>query len=143
MTMKRPILLTLWISGVLFTACGPHFDRTSADHFSELKTYHLSFIDRFTGTTGRTFDASELRSARDQGARKFDTAREYMESKGDKKRLKALTTLREQFDKDCRFLDSVEKLFSVSYATQHKTALAANYDHAIAAEYTSVREIEE
>jgi len=126
------------LSSMLFVACGPHFDQKSADHFTELKAYHIDFVDRFTGDTGRTYDETALKSACVLGALEFDKAQAYMESEGDKECLKALAYLREQFDEDCRFLRSVEKLFSKSYSDEHKTALGANYDHAIAAEYGSV-----
>lgn len=126
------------LSSMLFVACGPHFDQKSADHFTELKAYHLNFVDRFTGDTGGTYNEAALRSACDQGAQAFDKAKAYMESERDKQRLKALAYLREQFDKDCGFLRSVEKLYSKSYADEHKAALGANYDHAIAAEYAGV-----
>lgn len=136
--MKRLLGYVMWVSIVLFVACGPHFDQESADHFTALKTSHLGFIDRFTGDTYRVYDVAEVKSACSQTAQEFDKAKAYMEGKRDEKRLKALQYLRTQFDEDCRFLHSVEKLFSQSYADEHKVALGANYDHAIAAEYGSV-----
>jgi hypothetical protein len=133
--MKRLLGYAMLLFNLFFVACGPHFDQESADHFTELKAYHINFVDRFTGVTGRTYDDAALTSACNQGAREFDNAKAYMESEGDKQRLKALAYLREQFNKDCSFLRSVEKLYSKSYADERKAALRMNYDHAIAAEY--------
>jgi hypothetical protein len=140
--MKRPLILVLLVLGALCTACGPHFDEESANHFTELKTFHLGFIDRFIGTAGKTYDEATVRSGCDEGTVAFGNAKAYLDSKRDKKAMKALVTLRNQFDKDCRFLQNMEKLYSPSYAAGHKAALSANYDHAIAAEYKDVKELD-
>jgi len=136
--MKRLLGCAVLLVNMLFIACGPHFDQEGADHFTGLKAYHMNFIDRFTGDTGGTYDDATLTSACTRGVQEFDNAKAYMESERDKQGLKALAYLREQFDKDCSFLRSVEKLYSKSYADEHKAALGANYDHAIAAEYGAV-----
>jgi hypothetical protein len=141
--MKRLVSFSALLAGMLLAACGPHFDQESADHFTALKEYHLNFIDRFTGTGGGTYDDAAVKNACAQGTRDFETAQAYMESKRDKKRLKALATLRAEFEKDCRFLQDIEKLYSPSYATAHKSALGANYDHAIAEKYAQVEELDE
>ena len=137
--MKRILLLPLLLLVTTLPACGgPRADQPSADHFTALKATHLDFIDQCTGNAGRTYDDAAVASACARGARQFDDAKTYMESRKDTQRLAALAYLRGEFDKDCAFVRSVEKLLSPSYANERKTELTAPYDHAIAAEYNLV-----
>jgi hypothetical protein len=136
--MKRLLFIPVLVAGVLLSACGSHYDAANVDHFTELKNYHMRFIDRYVAKGERVYDADGVRDGYDQVTREFDKAQTYMQNKDDKDGLKALAYFRAELDKDYRFLNDTEKLFSPEYATQRKTALATDYDLAVKGDYGDV-----
>jgi hypothetical protein len=141
--MKHFFCLLMLAFGLLISGCGSSYDEASVNHFTELKQHHLTFINRYTGNAERSYDQVAVRAGCDQVVREFDKAKTYMENEDEKDGLKALAILRAQFEKDCRFLHDMEKLYTTEYAAVHKVALSKNYDLAIAGKYDDVEELED
>lgn len=139
LTRPTAVILALTLIVVGCSAFVSHYDAVSYQYFTELKAFHLQFIDDFTEADGRAFDEAQLASAHDAGNLRFREAIEYAKGRSsDASRISAIENLQQQFESDCSSLHDKKALFKKAFAEQLSEEVATNYDYAIAGEYSRV-----
>jgi len=115
---KLPILLYFCVlvlcSCTLFTS---HYDAFRHKNYTNLKAYHLKFIEDNTEDEGNVWNENDIIEKCDIGELKFREAYEYALSK-DKKDFtgsKAIKYLNEEFSENCKMLLKRKKLFNNSF----------------------------
>src|SRR5512139_3170202 len=91
-TMKGVSMRTVRVGGrssptlaasaaLLLLACGgvfvDHFNATSYQHFTDLKAFHLMFIEDFTRAPNKAWDTVAFAAKEDEGELLFRQAKEY------------------------------------------------------------------
>lgn len=130
------ILLALTMGGcALFTS---HYDAAAYQNFTNLKAFHIKFIEDHTAQADAVFNEGKLTAACDAGELKFREANEYATGKGDNSRIRALSYVHNVFTDNCKLAKKQKKLFSELYTTELLVGLKRNYDLAIAGELERV-----
>jgi hypothetical protein len=136
---------------LLALACGgvfvDHFNATSYQHFTDLKAFHLMFIEDFTAHEGKTWDEAAYAARRAEGELMFRQAIEYARGRrGDTLRMHAFNILYGRFTAHCEYLDEGAKqgepFFSEVLARKLTPVLTQNYDYAIRGEFARVKDKE-
>ncbi len=131
------VLFTLVTSGcALFTS---HYDAGAYQNFTNLKAFHLKFLEDQTAQEGATYSEERMTSACDVGELKFREADEYARGKGDSLRIDALDVLHNVFKDNCKLARKQKKLFNPVYINELTPTLTRNYDLAIAGELARVK----
>ncbi|MBJ8927802.1 MULTISPECIES: hypothetical protein [Citrobacter] len=115
-----------------------HYDAGAYQNFTNLKAFHLKFLEDNTAKPGNTFDETKVKATCDTGDLKFREATEYAAGKHDDSRVRAIHYLDNVFESDCRRAMKDKKLFSVVYADEKTDVVKLNYDLAIRGESSRV-----
>jgi arylamine N-acetyltransferase len=112
------------------------------ERFTQLKAFHLKFIEDFTARNGETWNADAYRRSRDQGELLFRQAIEYTKVWGDSTREKVLDILHEQFKITCELIErdvaAGKGGVPPDVAKLAGDIIARNYDYAIRGEFSGV-----
>ena len=136
---------------LLVLACGSvfvdHYSAASYQHFTDLKAFHLMFIEDFTAGEGKTWDEAAYTARRDEGELLFRQATEYARGRGgDTLRVHAFNILHGRFTAHCEYLESGAKqgrpFFPEILARKLVPILTQNYDYAIRGEFARVKDKE-
>jgi hypothetical protein len=136
---------------LLALACGgvfvDHFNATSYQHFTDLKAFHLMFIEDFTAGQGKTWDEAAYAARRDEGELLFRQAIEYARGRGgDTLRVHAFNILYGRFTAHCEYLEKGAKqgepFFSEVLARKLVPVLTQDYDYAIRGEFARMKDKE-
>jgi len=102
---------------------------------TELKAFHLKFIEVFTADSVKTYSREKVQESFDAGDLKFVEAFAYEKHRSnDRNRITAFEILHEQFKADADFLFSKASLFGKTFADELKKEVEKNYDLAIKGE---------
>lgn len=142
--MRNPLFVLRAALGMLAIAaalsgCGmfvTHYDAAAYQNFTNLKAYHLKFIDDFG--PGKAWDEAAVKRACDAGELRFREAKEYAAGKNDESRVRAVGYLHDLFSVECRLSLKTGKPFGEAYAAEEKKQAAANYDWAVKGELARV-----
>ena len=134
-TIFSILLLT---SCALFTS---HYDATRHENFTKLQAFHVKFINDFTASKNKKWNAARIEKVCDSGDLKFREALVYAQSKDDKDKsgARAVSILKEQFEADCKLANKRKKNFSQAWAGEHLEQILQNYAYAIAGELSRVK----
>lgn len=138
-TRRWPILNVCLLT-LLFCAYGcalflSPYNLVSYQYLTELKAFHLKFIEVFTEDSTRTYNRERIQESFDVGDLKFQEALAYEKNRSkDKSRLMALEILHKQFQDDADFLFSRAALYRKDFAAELKKEVEENYDQAIKGE---------
>ncbi|MEY4979579.1 MAG: hypothetical protein RLZZ352_1849 [Pseudomonadota bacterium] len=140
-THSAPWPRRLALSIVLLALAGcslfvSHYDAAAYQQFTNLKAFHLKFLDDYREAQGRLFDEAKIRNTCDAGKLKFLEAKEYAQGKKDDTRVAAIQYLHNAFTKDCEL--GSRKLFGAVYVQEQTGQLTVNYDLAIQGELSRV-----
>jgi hypothetical protein len=139
-THPRVLLAVFLVFGMTTVlGCGVFvspYDARSYEYLTQLKAYHLKFIDDFTAGAGKSWNAQAVSQACDAGDLKFKEALEYEKGKPspDQSRLNAFTILHEELQDNCRELMEKGRLFSQAYSAEKRAEIEQNYNLAIKGE---------
>jgi len=139
-THPRILLTVLLVAGVTTVlGCGAlvsPYDARSYEYLTQLKAYHLKFIDDFTEGPGKIWNAQAVSQACDVGDLKFKEAFEYENGKStpDQNRLEAFKILSEEFQDNCQELMAKNRLFRQAYSAEKRAEIEQNYSLAIKGE---------
>ncbi len=110
-----------------------NYSATSYEHLTQLKAYHLKFIDDFTTETALPVDTIKVEQAESTGDLKFREAETYAEGMKDKSRIYNIQVLRSMFEDNVTWLKN-GKTFGKIYAGEQKRQCTLAYDQAIRGE---------
>lgn len=110
-----------------------NYSATSYEHLTQLKAYHLKFIDDFTTETAQPVDSNKVAGAESTGDLKFREAEAYAEGMKDGSRTYNIRVLREMFGDNVSWLMK-GKTFGKDYAGEQKGLCTLAYDQAIRGE---------
>jgi hypothetical protein len=136
----RKFSTVLWILGLAsLLGCGAFvspYDARSYEYLTQLKAYHLKFIDNFTAGPGKSWNEPAVSQACDAGDLKFKEAIEYEKGKPspDETRLNAFTILNDEFHDNCKELMQKGRLFSPAYSAEKRAEIDQDYNLAIKGE---------
>jgi hypothetical protein len=136
----RTFSAVFWMLGLtVILGCGAFvspYDARSYEYLTELKAYHLKFIDDFTEGPGKSWNEQAVSQACDAGDLKFKEAIEYEKGKPspDQTRLNAFMILNDEFHDNCKELMQKGRLFSPSYSAEKRAEIEQNYNLAIKGE---------
>jgi len=137
-----PLAFALLIATVALQGCAlfvSHYDAGAYQNFTNLKAYHVKFLEDNKSGEGKLFDEAKTKTACDTGELKFREASEYANGKQDTTRVKAIDYLHNAFNKECELLTlKSKKLFGSEYVVQETEQIKQNYDWAIAGECARV-----
>lgn len=131
------ISLFILTSCALFTS---HYDATRHENFTKLQAFHVKFINDFTGSKNKKWNAVKIEKVCDAGDLKFREALVYAQSKDneDATGARAVSILKEQFEDDCRLTQKRKKNFSKAWAGEHLEQILINYAYAISGELSRI-----
>jgi hypothetical protein len=121
--------MALFLNGcALFVS---HYDAGAYQNFTNLKAFHIKFLEDNTNGPGKKFNAEKTAVTCDAGELKFSEATEYANGKNDETRVKAISYLHNIFKANCSMALQGEKLFSENYSKYQISETKKNYDLAI------------
>lgn len=126
------ISLTLLLSGCIFTLT--NYSATSYEHLTQLKAYHLKFIDDFTTDIVQPIDDNMLAQKESSGDLKFREAISYADGMKDKSRSYNIEQLQGMFNDDVSDLKIKKKTLSKALSSEKKKLCSMAYDLAIKGE---------
>jgi len=107
----------------------------SYNNFTNLKAFHLKFIDDFTNAPDKIYNQNKIDEMYNFGDLRFREALEYEKQReSDETRINAFEILYEQFEADYKHLINKQKLYSNAFAEELKGELEKNYNLAIKGE---------
>lgn len=131
---------TLWAAVVLCvaaemsgcTALSP-YSATSYQQLTQLKAFHLMFIDDFTSEPTQPIDQAKLAAESSAGELKFREAEEYSAGLKDTSRTYSIQVLHQMFENNLAWLQK-GNTYGKANAGEQKTVLQSAYDQAIQGE---------
>lgn len=135
--IKRKMVQNIGVFlGIVFllTSCVNTFDQGYYEKLTELKAFHVKFIDDFTDKEGRVFTEAELAKYEQQGDLKFRETLEYASPIGDELRLNSLQIVWDDFIRHVGELRADQALTPPVMAEERKGVVGDNYDEAIRGE---------
>lgn len=131
--MKKMIcsLLSLvFLSGCIILS---NYSATSYEHLTQLKAYHIKFIDDFTTEHPCPVDDLKILAIANEGDLKFREAKEYAAGMNDDSRVFSIKVLYDAFKDDIKWLRR-GKTFHKKYSQQLMAVRESSYDQAIRGE---------
>ncbi|MBU1565012.1 MAG: hypothetical protein KJ630_05205 [Proteobacteria bacterium] len=129
------IFLALSIVVLLLSGCVAlsNYSAASYEHLTQLKAFHLKFINDFTTEISQKADINKVAQAESTGDLKFREAEAYAQGMNDESRTYNIQVLRSMFIENVSWLKNGET-FGKSYAEQQEKILTLAYDQAIKGE---------
>jgi len=131
--MLGPMLALLLAAGLSGCAALSPYSATSYQQLTQLKAFHLMFIDEFTSETPQLLDQAKLAAESGAGELKFREAEEYSVGLKDTSRTYNIQVLHRMFENNLAWLQEGNS-FSKTNAGEQKTVLQSAYDQAIRGE---------
>ena len=122
--------LLFFVSGCVSLS---NYSATSYEHLTQLKAYHLKFIDDFTTENALPLNISKVEQAESSVDLKFREAEAYAEGMKDRSRIYNIQVLRSMFEDNVNWLKE-GKTFSKNYAGEQKKLCIFAYDQAMRGE---------
>ncbi|OGV70663.1 MAG: hypothetical protein A2283_11605 [Lentisphaerae bacterium RIFOXYA12_FULL_48_11] len=110
-----------------------NYSATSYEHLTQLKAYHIKFIDDFTSELSQSIDKLNIQAAASAGDLKFREAEEYADGMKDGSRTFNIKVLHGTFNDDVEWLRKGQT-FRKTYAEELKMIRKSSYDQAIKGE---------
>jgi len=110
-----------------------NYSATSYEHLTQLKAYHVKFIDDFTFELSQPIDSLKVQVAASAGDLKFREAEEYADGMKDGSRTFNIKVLHGAFNDDVKWLGKGQN-FRKTYAEELKMIRKSSYDQAIKGE---------
>lgn len=140
-TVLSGLKLIASISLVVLQGCAlfvSHYDAGAYQNFTNLKAFHVKFLEDNKVADGNVYEDAKVRAACDSGELKFREAHEYAVGKKDNTRVNAITYLHNVFTRNCKLALDGRKLLNAVYADQQAGEVKPNYDLAIDGESARV-----
>lgn len=130
------VLLTFGLYGcALFTT---HYDALRHQNFTQLKAFHVKFLEDWTDGSEKTWSAAAVSEACDKGDLKFREASEYAKSKDNKDGTgaRAVSIIWSEFKDNCKL--AMSKKISKPASKELVGEISKNYQFAIDGELSRV-----
>lgn len=140
-TICKPGVLILFCALLLLNGCAffvSHYDAGAYQNFTNLKAFHIKFLEDNTVAPGNTFDEAKVKATCDTGDLKFREATEYAAGRDDDSRVRAIRYLYNVFENNCRMALTEKRLFSAYFSKEERELVKSNYDFAIRGENARV-----
>jgi hypothetical protein len=133
MIMLVPMLALLLATGLSGCAALSPYSATSFQQLTQLKAFHIMFIDEFTSETPQPLDQAKLAAEAGAGELKFREAEEYSTGLKDTSRTYSVQVLHRMFENNLAWLQK-GNTYGRANAGEQKTVLQSAYDQAIRGE---------
>lgn len=131
----QPLFRLLAVTtAIALCSCVSPYNAQSHKNLTDLKAYHLKFIDTFTVTADTAYSAEKVKDWREKGDLHFRQAEVYSATLKDASRTQNFIWLHEDFTDDAALVLKGRKLLSEKFADELKKQTTLHYDTAIRGE---------
>ena len=121
-------------SAFALCSCVSPYNAQSHKNLTDLKAYHLKFVDTFTAAADTSYSSEKVKDWREKGDLYFRQAETYSATLKDASRTQNFIWLHEDFTDDAAYVLKGKKLLSETFADQLKKQTTLHYDAAIRGE---------